>query len=233
VPHSHHPGLFEARIRHQNNTYVNFLRARIRIGNNRTAGTLETSAVLHENCVFANIGNQDDGEWNNSVAFNCTKHGGCGGVLIENFNDYDIVFDGCHFFNNSWGIAMDRMANAYIRNSRFEQNGFKYHVRVGPAVYSFEGADIALAKSTGNSVRRCISLNSTVFVALPGSEMTTPSTIEGNVIDSWRGFAAVRTGLRGPLLFIDNRFSTVQQRFGRSIHIVHITPLVDARDRWK
>ncbi len=78
---SHAPGLFETRIRHQNNKFVNFLTAGIRIGHNRTGHKLETSEVLYENCVFANIGIQD------SVAFNCTKMGNCGGVLIQNFND--------------------------------------------------------------------------------------------------------------------------------------------------
>lgn len=78
---SHSPGLFETRIRHQNNKFVNFLKAGIRIGMNRTDHKLETSEVLYENSVFANNGNQDE------VAFNCTKFGGCGGVVILNFND--------------------------------------------------------------------------------------------------------------------------------------------------
>jgi hypothetical protein len=156
---SHKPGLFETRIRHQNNKFVNFLTAGIRIGHNRTGGKLETSEVLFENSIFANIGSQE------SVAFNCTRSGGCGGVAIENFNDYgeatapgfslhafpcvslpflaclclslrlhcphsgplpsDNTFDGCHFFNNSWGIINGGMANVYVRNSRFDSNGRK------------------------------------------------------------------------------------------------------------
>lgn len=79
---SHSPGLFETRIRHQNNKYINLLTAGIRIGHNRTGHKLETSEVLYENSVFANIGNQD------SVAFNCTRGVvACGGVAILNFND--------------------------------------------------------------------------------------------------------------------------------------------------
>jgi hypothetical protein len=208
---SHRPGLFETRIRHQNNKFVNFLTAGIRIGHNRTNSKLETSEVLYENSIFANIGNQD------SVAFNCTKYGGCGAVAIENFNDCgsptrthpasfrfflaappfaapsrllvatfersreirlltapsatpadDNTFDGCHFFNNSWGIVNGGMANVYVRNSRFDSNGRKYSHRDGPAVNVYEGADIALAKSAGNSVRRCVSVNSTRFVVSPG-----------------------------------------------------------------
>ena len=119
----------------------------------------------------------------------------------------DNTFDGCHFFNNSWGIVSNAMANMYVRNSRFESNGFKYQHRVGPAVYVYEGADIALAKSAGASVRRCVSVNSTRFVASPGSETSSPTTIEGNVIDSWRGHAAISGGLRGPYLLLDNAFT--------------------------
>ena len=100
-----------------------------------------------------------------------------------------------------------RIDLADVRNSRFEHNGFKYKIRQGPAVYSYEGADIALDKSAGNSVRRCVSVNSTSFVASPGSETASPTFLEGNVIDSWRGFAAIRGGLRGPYLVIDNAFT--------------------------
>ena len=32
---------------------------------------------------------------------------------------------GCHFYNNSHGISCGLMANVYVRNSRFERNGFK------------------------------------------------------------------------------------------------------------
>ena len=199
---SHSPGLFETRIRHQNNKFVNFLTAGIRIGHNRTDHKLETSEVLFENSVFANIGTQD------SVVFNCTRGVlNCAGVAIENFNDYDNTFDGCHFFNNSWGIANGGMANVYVRNSRFDSNGRKFTHRVGPAVYVYEGGDIALAKSAGNSVRRCVSVNSTRFVASPGSETGSPTSIEGNVIDSWRGHAAISGDLRGPYLLMDNAFT--------------------------
>eukprot|EP01047_Picozoa_sp_COSAG01_P027037 COSAG01_NODE_1768_length_9274_cov_3.118583_8_plen_1187_part_00 len=99
------------------------------------------------------------------------------------------------------------MANMYVRNSRFENNGFQFQHRVGPAVYVYEGADIALAKSAGASVRRCVSVNSTRFVVSPGSGASSPTTIEGNVIDSWRGHAAISGDLRGPYLLLDNMFT--------------------------
>lgn len=92
-------------LRFRNNKFVSFLQAGIRIGFNRTNGKLETSEVLYENSIFANNGNQDE------VAFNCTKYGGCGGIVILNFNDYDVSFGlkmvGCsriplHQLNPSW-----------------------------------------------------------------------------------------------------------------------------------
>ena len=92
---SHSPGFFETRIRHQNNKFVNLLTAGIRIGHNRTNHKLETSEVLFENSIFANIGSQD------SVAFNCTKDGGCAGVQILNFNDCE-----CTIAPNSCSIKL-------------------------------------------------------------------------------------------------------------------------------
>lgn len=199
---AHRPGLFETRIRHQNSRFENFLQAGIRIGANRTTGKLETSEVLYENMIFANNGNQD------SVAFNCTRFGGCGGILILNFNDYDNTFDGCHFFNNSWGIYTSAMANVYVRNSRFDSNGRAFVHRVGPSVQTFVSADIMLAPSAGNSVRRCVSVNAGgAFVASPHHTAVNPTTIEGCVIDSWRGPAAIAYQLRGPLTVLDNAFT--------------------------
>jgi len=74
------------------------------------AHKLETSEVLYENLVFANNGHGPG----------CG--GGCGGIAILNFNDYDNTFDGCHFTDNSNGITTDKMANIYVRNSRCRYN---------------------------------------------------------------------------------------------------------------
>ena len=61
---------------------------------------------------------------------------------ILNFNDYDNVFDGNVFLRNSYGIYNDKMANVYVRNCNFQAS---------------QMADVYLAASAGNSVRRCIS----------------------------------------------------------------------------
>eukprot|EP00729_Bicosta_minor_P016810 gene16810-34996_t len=95
---AHAPGLFETRIRHQNNKLINFGTAGIRIGNiphTSTNGKLETSEVLFENCIFAHNGGGTSG----TVG---------GGILILNFNDYDNTFDGCTFVNNSAGNSVRR-----------------------------------------------------------------------------------------------------------------------------
>jgi hypothetical protein len=52
-----------------------------------------------------------------------------------------------------------------------------------------------------------VSVNSTRFVASPGSETGSPTSIEGNVIDSWRGNSAISGALRGPYLLLDNAFT--------------------------
>ena len=43
--------------------------------------------------------------------------------------------------------------------------------------------------------------------AIVTSETGSPTTIEGNVIDSWRGHAAISGALRGPYLVLDNAFT--------------------------
>ena len=181
---AHSPGLFETRIRHQNSKWINFGTAGIRIGFNTTGGKLETSEVLYENLVFANNGHA------------CGTTGtegfpGCGGIAILNFNDYDNTFDGCHFSDNSYGITTDKMANVYVRNSRFERSTV---------------ADIVLAPSAGNSVRRCVSVGSRVFVTSPHHTASNPATIQDCRVYNWTGLAAVTYNLRGPLTLLDNQF---------------------------
>ena len=82
------------------------------------------------------------------------------------------------------------------------------------ARFYYEGADILLAPSAGNSIRRSVSTNSTVFVMSSHHTAPNPTTVQGNRIDAWRGSAAINYGLRGPLFVFDNAFtngtSTVQ-----------------------
>ena len=167
---AHAPGLFETRIRHQNNKFINFEVAGIRIGANTTDRKLETSEVLYENCIFA---------------------GNSNGIQILNFNDYDNTFDGCLFADNSYGIFTSKMANVYVRNSRFERSAT---------------ADMALSTSAGNSVRRCVSVGSAAFVVSSHHSAVNPTTIEGCVVAGWTGPNAIDYNLRGPLLLLNNHF---------------------------
>lgn len=75
------------------------------------------------------------------------------------------------------------MANVYVRNSRFDSNGYSFVQRNGSAVQTWAGADILLAPSAGNSVRRCVSVNAGgAFVASPHHTSVNTATIEGCVI---------------------------------------------------
>ena len=133
------------------------------------------------------------------------------------------------------GIYTSAMANVYVRNSFFDSNGRSFVVRDGPAVETYEGADIFLAPSAGNSVRRCVSVNAGgAFVASPHHTAVNPATIEGCVVDGWRGAAAIQVKnlpfppvflrlllisflhdlvsceqfeMRGPLTLLDNSFT--------------------------
>ena len=91
------------------------------------------------------------------------------------------------------GIYTSAMANVYVRNSFFDSNGRSFVVRDGPAVETYEGADIFLAPSAGNSVRRCVTVKAGgAFVASPHHTAVNPATIEGCVVDGWRGAAAIQ-----------------------------------------
>jgi hypothetical protein len=197
---SHGPGLFETRIRHQNNKFVSFRTAGIRIGFNTTAHKLETSEVLYENSVFDSNGL--------SPACVKTAYRGCGGAVILNFNDYDNAFDGCHFTSNANGIYLDKMANVYARNSRFEAS---------------VNSDFVLAASAGNSIRRCVSVGSRAFVQAPSHTAVNPTTIQDCRVDSWTGGAAIEYHLRGPMLLMDNQFTNGSVPMGSS------TPMTGGR----
>lgn len=107
-------------------------------------------------------------------------------------SDYDNAFDGCTFINNSYGVYADKMANVYVRNSRFEASS---------------AVDVFLAPGAGNSVRRCVSTGSSMFVAAPHHSAVSPTTIEDCRVDGWTGPAAISYGLRGPLTLLDNQFT--------------------------
>ena len=58
--------------------------------------------------------------------------------------------------------------------------------------------------------------------AIVTSETGSPTTIEGNVIDSWRGHAAISGALRGPYLVLDNAFTNGSS--GVAVHDPYCQP---------
>ena len=121
------PGYFETRIRHQNQMFIGFVNASIRVGFNSTRpGKLEASEVLYENCVFAN---------------------NFAGIQLLLWNDYDNTIDGCHFANNSFGVQMHPYhdANAYVRNCRFERSS------VADLLFAFHSSSVRRSVSVGSA----------------------------------------------------------------------------------
>lgn len=97
----------------------------------------------------------------------------------------------CH----RYGIYTDKMANVYVRNSRFSRSTH---------------ADIWLAASAGNSIRRSVSQGSAMFIGAPGRDpgVSNPTVIEDNRVDGWTSpLGAIRYGLRGPVTAYDNQFT--------------------------
>ena len=94
-----------------------------------------------------------------------------------------------------YGIYNDKMANCYVRNSRFEGSSH---------------ADIYLAASTGNSVRRSVSQGSAQFIVSPARapNAVNPTVIQDNRVDGWTSTkSAIEYNLRGPVTMFDNQFS--------------------------
>eukprot|EP00729_Bicosta_minor_P019012 gene19012-6423_t len=147
VDHYSNHSLFETRLRHQNQKFLGFSLAGIRVGGCSASGCVQSAEIIYENIIFDSCGHGCKG-----LPYAPMSGRGCGAVVLLDFNDYDNLFDGAHFSNNSFGIYNDKMANVYIRNSRFEMSAF---------------ADVWLAASCGNSIRRSVSQGSNQFVSSP------------------------------------------------------------------
>ena len=98
VDHASNHSLFETRLRHQNQKFLGFGQAGIRVGGHKSM--LESAEIIYENCIFDSIGHACKG-----LPFPPMSQSGCGAVTLLNFNDYDNVFDGCEFSNNAAKFA--------------------------------------------------------------------------------------------------------------------------------
>lgn len=188
VDHYSNHSLFETRLRHRNQKFLGFGQAGIRVG--AFQHMTESAEILYENVIFDSNGWACAG-----LPYPPMSQRGCGAVALLNFNDYDNVFDGGHFSNNTYGIYNDKMANVYVRNSRFTASAF---------------ADVYLAASAGNSVRRCVSQGSAQFIASPARDPDTanPTVIQDNRVDGWTSpLGAIAHNMRGPVTVFDNQFT--------------------------
>ena len=89
--------LYETQIRHQDEAFVNFTEAGIRIGHDQKIPTAE---VMYRHCLFQNCGS---------------------GLSILEYNDYNNDLDGCLFRGCGRGIYCVR-GNVYVRDCNFEKN---------------------------------------------------------------------------------------------------------------
>ena len=162
---------FETRIYHQNMAFYNFTEAGIKVQHNQKTNEFASAEIYYKNLIFKN----------NHV-----------GALINQFNNYNHYFNGCHFINNTIGLNVP-LGNAVVHNSRFE-NSIITDINFG--AHSF-------------GVRRSVSVGSNKFITTPniggnGSIIT----VDNCVVDSWKNSSgAISTSGRGPLIAFDTKFT--------------------------
>ena len=88
---------YETRVRHQDEEFINFRNAGIRVGYNQV---LPTAEMMFRNCLFQKCGS---------------------GVEFLDYNDYNNDFEGCDF--RDCGIAINcHVGEVYVRDSHFERS---------------------------------------------------------------------------------------------------------------
>lgn len=91
---------YETRIRHQDEAFLNFRNAGIRVGYNQVTPTAE---MMFRNCLFQKCNN---------------------GVAFLQWNDYNNDFEGCDF--RDCGIAINcQVGEVYVRDSHFERSSIE------------------------------------------------------------------------------------------------------------
>ena len=158
---------YETRMMHEYMEFRNFTIAGIRVGHAQTTASAE---MFYKNLKFVNNEN---------------------GVLFQQWNDYNNVFDGCHFSKNGYGIRAER-GNVTVRDSRFEGS---------------TKADLFLSTHS-HSVRRVVSVGSNAFIQTVGpTTANSPIRVENCLVDGWLDSnGAIVTKTRGPLFVFDSEF---------------------------
>lgn len=160
--------LYETRVMHEQMEFRNFLEAGIRVGHQQKLASAE---MLYLNLKFQNNKN---------------------GVLLQDWNDYNNIFDGCQFVHNGYGIRAEK-GNVIVRNSRFEGS---------------LQSDLYLSTHS-HSVRRVISSGSNAFIrTVRGPIAGSSIRVQEAIVTGWKSTdGAIVSDLRGPLTLIDVNFS--------------------------
>ena len=158
---------YETRIRHQDEAFVNFRTAGIRVGYNQV---LPTAEMMFRNCLFQKCGT---------------------GVALLNYNDCNNDIEGCDFRDCGIGINAP-IGQVYARDSHFERSSVE---------------DIFLG-SISHSIRRCTSVGSRQFLAVPQGGGPAEITVQDCHVSGWTGSQGAMTfGLRGPTTVFDCSFT--------------------------
>lgn len=159
--------LYETRVLHQHLVFRNFLIAGSRIGHDQKIASAEQ---MFFNTIFENNKN---------------------GVLFQAVNNYNNIFDGCHFTNNSIGINVEK-GQVVVRNSRFENS---------------KSTDLYLWTHS-HSVRRVYSNGSNAFIRTArGPYAPGIITVQDVIVKNWQSEnGAIATSLRGPITIFDALF---------------------------
>ena len=162
--------LYETRILHKHMAFMNFTIAGIRTGHNQKKASAE---MMSYNLLFKN---------------------NAAGALFMAWNDYNNIFDGCHFEDNGWGIKVEK-GNVVVRNSRFERS---------------RKSDLYLSTHS-HSVRRVVSSGSRRFVeTVRGPTALGMIKLQDVRVNGWTAKdGAMVTSLRGPVLLVDTEFTQV------------------------
>ncbi len=88
---------YETRIRHQDEAFINFRNAGIRVGYNQV---LPTAEMIYRNCLFQGCNN---------------------GVAFLQWNDYNNDFEGCDFRDCGIGVNC-QTGEVFVRDSHFERS---------------------------------------------------------------------------------------------------------------
>lgn len=159
---------YETRVLHEQMEFRNFTVAGIRIGHEQKFASAE---MMFSDLKF--LGNKT-------------------GVLLQAWNDYNNVFDGCQFEDNDFGIRAEK-GNIVVRNSRFENS---------------KESDLYLSTHS-HSIRRVVSSGSRAFITtVRGPISNSPVRVEETLVTGWTNpDGAIITELRGPLTVFDTTFS--------------------------